>query len=105
MMQQQKRHMTIANNDNSQYKNLKIQCSGLLLFINLILSSQSRSVKRLKIIRQEHCSPNFLKITVMQIEKVLINDRLRVSKVPEKFRIPTIYNFCSNLPVEFAIFL
>ena len=51
MMQQQKRHMTIANNDNSQYKNLKIQCSGLLLFINLILSSQSRSVKRLKIIR------------------------------------------------------
>ena len=41
----------------------------------------------------------------MQIAKALINDRLRVSKVPEKFRIPTIYNFCSNLPVEFAIFL
>ena len=30
--------------------------------------------------------------TVMQIEKVLINDCLRVSKVPWKFRIPTIYN-------------
>ena len=29
----------------------------------------------------------------MQLEKVLINDRLRVSKVSWKFRIPTIYNF------------
>ena len=31
--------------------------------------------------------------TVMQIEKALITDRLRVSKVSRKFRIPTIYNF------------
>ena len=29
----------------------------------------------------------------MQIEKALINDRLRVSKVSWKFRIPIIYNF------------
>ena len=29
----------------------------------------------------------------MQIEKALINDRLRVSKVCRKFRILTIYNF------------
>ena len=29
----------------------------------------------------------------MQIKKALINDRLRVSKVSGKFRIPTIYNF------------
>ena len=29
----------------------------------------------------------------MQIEKALINDRLRVSKVSWKFCIPTIYNF------------
>ena len=29
----------------------------------------------------------------MQIEKALINDRLIVSKVPWKFRIPTIFNF------------
>ena len=29
----------------------------------------------------------------MKIEKALINDRLRVSKVSRKFRIPTIYNF------------
>ena len=27
----------------------------------------------------------------MQIEKVLINDRSRVSKISSKFRIPTIY--------------
>ena len=29
----------------------------------------------------------------MQIEKVLINDRLRVSEVSWKFCIPTIYDF------------
>ena len=29
----------------------------------------------------------------MQTEKVLINDRLRDSKVSWKFRIPTIHNF------------
>ena len=29
----------------------------------------------------------------MQIEKLQINDRLRVSKVFWKFRIPTIHNF------------
>ena len=31
--------------------------------------------------------------TVMQIEKVLINDRLLVSKLPWKFLIPTIHIF------------
>ena len=36
---------------------------------------------------------NFVKGTVMQTEKVLINDRLRDSKVSWKFRIPTIHNF------------
>ena len=34
-----------------------------------------------------------LKGIVMQIEKALKNDRLRVLKVSCKFRIPTIYNF------------
>ena len=29
----------------------------------------------------------------MQIEKGMINDCLRVLRVPGKFRIPTIYNF------------
>ena len=31
--------------------------------------------------------------TVMQIEKALINDRLRVSIVSREFFVPTIYNF------------
>ena len=31
--------------------------------------------------------------TVMKIEKVLINDCLRVSKVSWKYHIPTFYNF------------
>ena len=30
---------------------------------------------------------------LMQIKKARINDRLRVSKVSRKFRIPTIFNF------------
>ena len=34
----------------------------------------------------------------MQIEKALINDRLRVSKVSWKFCIPTIYNFAVIYP-------
>ena len=41
----------------------------------------------------------------MQIEKALIIDRLRVSKVSWIFRIPTTHKFCSNLPVKFSIFL
>ena len=40
----------------------------------------------------------------MQIDKALIYARLRVWKVSCKFHISTIYNFCSNLPVKFAIF-
>ena len=34
----------------------------------------------------------------MQIEKALINDLLRVSKVSWKFRIPSIYNFAVIYP-------
>ena len=34
-----------------------------------------------------------VKGTVMQIEKALINDLLRVPEVSWKFGIPTIYNF------------
>ena len=35
----------------------------------------------------------YFKGTVMQIEKGLINDRLRISKVSGKCRIPIIHNF------------
>ena len=34
----------------------------------------------------------------MQIEKSLINDRLRFSRAHEKFRIPSIYNFAVIYP-------
>ena len=50
------------------------------------------------------CKQN-IKGTVMQIEKALINDRLSVSKVSWKFRIPTIYNFAVKFAVKFATFL
>ena len=40
----------------------------------------------------------YIKGTVMQIEKVLINDGRRVSKVFWKFRIPIIYNFVIIYP-------
>ena len=36
--------------------------------------------------------------TVMQIEKALINDRLRVSKISWKICIPTTYNFAVIYP-------
>ena len=39
-----------------------------------------------------------LKGTVMQTEKALINDRLRVSKNPGKFLILTFYNFTVIYP-------
>ena len=40
-----------------------------------------------------HVKRRIVKGTAMQIEKALINDRLRVSKVSRKFHISTIYNF------------
>ena len=48
-----------------------------------------------------HSSPVAVNGTVMQIEKALINDRLRVSKVSRKCRIPTIYNFAVSYPGDF----
>ena len=36
--------------------------------------------------------------TVMQIEKALINDRLRALKVSWKFRIPATYDFAVIYP-------
>ena len=39
-----------------------------------------------------------LKGTVMQIEKALIIDGLRISTATWKFRIPTIYNFSVIYP-------
>ena len=39
----------------------------------------------------------------MEIEKALINDRLRVSKVSWKFRILTIYNFAVIYPWNLLI--
>ena len=46
-----------------------------------------------KLYSQENLDNEMHKGTVMQIEKALINDLLRVSKVSLKFRIRTIYNF------------
>ena len=39
-----------------------------------------------------------MKGTVMQIEKALINDHLRFSKVFRKFYMPTCYNFAVIYP-------
>ena len=41
---------------------------------------------------------SYRKDTVMKIDKALINDCLRVSKVSWKFHIPTIYNFAVVYP-------
>ena len=42
-----------------------------------------------------------LKGKVMQIEKALLNDHLRVLKLSWKFRIPTIHNFAVIYPWNF----
>ena len=41
---------------------------------------------------------NVNRSTVMQIEKALINDRLRVSKISLKFCTPPIYKFAVIYP-------
>ena len=38
----------------------------------------------------------------MQNEKALINEHLRISRVPWKFRIPTIYDFVVTYPWNFS---
>ena len=44
-------------------------------------------------------------ITVMEIEKTLVNDPLSVSKVFWKFRIPATYNFAVIYPWSLHIFI
>ena len=64
----------------------------------LIILSRNRKmlVKKLSPTHMKvFCNWHFSKIHKMEIEKALINDRLRVSKVSRKFRIPTIYNFAA----------
>ena len=48
--------------------------------------------------RQVYLDYKTIKGTVMQIEKVLKNDSLRLSKVYCKFRIPAIYDFVVIYP-------
>ena len=46
----------------------------------------------------------FLKVTLMQTEKPLINDRLCVSKISWRFHIPTIFNFAVIYPWNLLFF-
>ena len=51
-----------------------------------------------EILTKIYFDPNITKGKVMQFEKALINNRLRVSNVPWKNHIPTIYNFVVIYP-------
>ena len=44
---------------------------------------------------------NDIKGTVMQIEKALIGDRWRISKVSWKFRVPIIFN---SVSIVFSVY-
>ena len=69
------------------------------LFQDLQMKYVSKFVGRnLSARKNAHKHSTFMKVTVMQIEKALMNDRLRVSKISWKFRIPTIYNFAVIYP-------
>ena len=47
-----------------------------------------------------YCKNTILKVPVMQTERALINDRLHISKVSWKFRIPNIYHLAVIEPVS-----
>ena len=65
------------------------------IFIKKWLTCRLYWMKDLKMFNGSTASDDLklLKGTVIQIKKVMINDRLRVSKVSWKNRIPIIYNF------------
>ena len=64
------------------------------LFQDLQMKYVSKFVGRnLSARKNAHKHSTFIKVTVMQIE-----NRLRVSKISWKFRIPTIYNFAVIYP-------
>ena len=50
-------------------------------------------LKKLSTKIREDIQIKIYKGPVMQVEKALIDDRLRISKVSGKSHIPTIYNF------------
>ena len=63
-----------------------------------VIESAWKIVQIVKKSQPQNNSNAALKGTVVQIEKVLINDRLRVSRVSCNFCIPTIYNFAVTYP-------
>ena len=65
------------------FKNVKNTHGGVLLLKTLQASAKKKI---------------YIKGAVMKIEKAEINDRLPVSKVSLKFRIPTINNFSVIYP-------
>ena len=67
-----------------------IKCKFLLVE-RLLRSEKSKALVK-------YLASSSFKGTVMQIEKALINNRLRVSKVSWKFRIQNIYNFLVIYP-------
>ena len=69
--------------------------------INAVFKKQlNEENRRILILEVTIDDPEYLLIkgTVMQIEKALIDNRLRFSKASWKFRIPTIYNFAVIYP-------
>ena len=72
--------------------NLRLNEISVLTFFPILLQNKVKPIRN-------SCKSNlWLKGTVIQIEKAMINDRLRFSKVSWKFRIPTIYNFAVIYP-------
>ena len=64
----------------------------------MVISAQNENLKFYLL--RERCKGFIFQVkgTVMQIEKTLVNDQLRVSEVYQKFRISTIYNFAVIYP-------
>ena len=77
----------------------KINSESSVLLLGLEIDSKLNFDKHIsKLCNKSAAQLNTLKATVMQIEEVLINDRLPVSKFSLKFRFRTTYNFAVIYP-------
>ena len=76
--------------------------SNILILSDIVTAVEQSNKRRIKYDCGSSCFSTFyyilLKGAVMQIEKALITDHLRISKASWKFHIATIYNFAVIYP-------
>ena len=96
-------HYQTAFDENIQFTD-EMEEDNKLAFLEVMVIRNKDDTINTKV----HLKPTntciYIKGAVMRIEKALINDRLRVSKISWKFRIPTISNFAVIYPWKLIYF-